>query len=93
MAKNQVMDTLDTLDTVDTVDMWKSNQVAQQLQQLPPGLRFVTTGGHVKFVLANSHVNFPGKQQDFLHNLRRTSRFTHTKCDCALKLLKFYTLS
>ena len=55
MAKNQVVDTLDTLDTVDTVDMWKSNQVAQQLQQLPPGLRFVatvTTGGHVKFVPA-----------------------------------------
>ena len=38
-------------------------------------------------------VNFPGKQRDFSHNLRRTSRFTHTKCDFALKLLKFYTLS
>ena len=49
MAKNQVMD---TLDTVDTVNMWKSNQVAQQLQQLPPGLRFFTTGGRVKFVPA-----------------------------------------
>ena len=37
MANNQVMDTLDTVDavdTVDTVDSWKSNQVAEQLQQL-----------------------------------------------------------
>ena len=40
-----------------------------------------------------SCVNFPGKQRDFSHNLRRTARFTHTKCDFALKLLKFYTLS
>ena len=31
-------------------------------------------------------VNFPGKQQDFLHNLHRTTRFTHTKCDFALSL-------
>ena len=38
-----------------------------------------------------SCVNFPGKQRDFSHNLRRTSRFTHTKCDFALKLLKVYT--
>ena len=40
-----------------------------------------------------SCVNFPGKQCNFLHNLRRTTRFTHTKCNFALKLLKFYTLS
>ena len=32
-----------------------------------------------------------GKQRDFSHILRRTTRFTHTKCDFALKLLKFYT--
>ena len=38
-------------------------------------------------------VNFPIKQRNFSHNLRRTTRFTHTKCDFALKLLKFYTLS
>ena len=38
-------------------------------------------------------VNFPGKQRDFSHNLRRTTRFTPTKCDFELKLLKFYTLS
>ena len=38
-------------------------------------------------------VNFPRKQGDFLHNLRRTSGFTHTKYDIALKLLKFYTLN
>ena len=34
-------------------------------------------------------VNFPGKQRDFSHNLRRTRRrrrrFTLTKCDFALK--------
>ena len=40
-----------------------------------------------------SCVNFPRKQRNFLHNLPRTTRFTHTKCDFALKLLKFYTLS
>ena len=40
-----------------------------------------------------SRVNFPGNQGDFSHNLRRTTRFTHTKCDFALKLLKIYTLS
>ena len=34
-----------------------------------------------------SCVNFPRKQRDFLHNLRRTTRFTHTNCDFALKLL------
>ena len=38
-------------------------------------------------------VNFPGKQRDFLHNMCRISRLTHTKCDFALKLLKLYTLS
>ena len=38
-------------------------------------------------------VNFPGKQRNFSHNLRRTTRFTHTKCDFALKPLKIYTLS
>ena len=37
-------------------------------------------------------VNFPIKQRNFSHNLRRTTRFTHTKCDFALKLLKIYTL-
>ena len=40
-----------------------------------------------------SCVNFPGKQRNFSHNLRRTTRFTPAKCDFALKLLKFYTLS
>ena len=40
-----------------------------------------------------SCVNFPRRHRNFSHNLRRTSRFTHTKCDFALKLLKFYTLS
>ena len=35
MANNQVMD------TVDTVDTWKSNQVAQQLQQLSPQLKLL----------------------------------------------------
>ena len=40
-----------------------------------------------------SCVYFPGKQHNFSHNLRRTTRFTHTKCDFSLKLLKFYTLS
>ena len=40
-----------------------------------------------------SCVNFPGNQRDVSHNLRRTTRFTHTRCDFALKLLKFYTLS
>ena len=38
-------------------------------------------------------VNFPGKQRDFLHNLCTTTRFTHTICDFALKLLIFYALS
>ena len=36
-----------------------------------------------------SCVNFPGNQRHVLHNLRRTTRFTHTKCDFVLKLLKF----
>ena len=36
-----------------------------------------------------SCVIFSGKQRDFLHNLHKTSRFTHTKCDFALKLLNF----
>ena len=40
-----------------------------------------------------SCVKFPGKQCNFSHNLPKTTRFTHTKCDFALKLLKFYTLS
>ena len=39
-----------------------------------------------------SCVNFPGKQRNFSHNLRRTTRFTPAKCDFALKLLRFYTL-
>merc|ERR1712012_1393773 len=38
-------------------------------------------------------VNLPGKQSDFSLNLRRTTLFTHTKCDLALELLKSYTLS
>ena len=38
-------------------------------------------------------VNFPGKQRNFLHNMQRSTRFTHTKCAFALKLLKLYTLS
>ena len=40
-----------------------------------------------------SCVNFPGQQRNFSHNLRRATRFTHTKSDFALKLLTFYTLS
>ena len=40
------------------------------------------------FKICASCVNFPGKQRNFSHNLRRTSRFTHTKCDFALKLVK-----
>ena len=40
-----------------------------------------------------SCVNFPGKQRNFSNNLCRTTRFTHTKCDFATKLLRFYTLS
>ena len=40
-----------------------------------------------------SCVNFPGKQRNFSHNFNRVSRFTHTKCDFAMKLLNFYTLS
>ena len=38
-------------------------------------------------------VNFPGKIRDFMHNMRRSTRFTHTMCDFALKLLRLYTLS
>ena len=37
-----------------------------------------------------SRVNFPKKQRNFSHNLRKTTRFTYTKCDFALKLFKFY---
>ena len=33
-----------------------------------------------------SCVNFPGNQCDVSHNLHRTTGFTHTKCDFALKL-------
>ena len=40
-----------------------------------------------------SCVNFPGKQRNFSHNSRKTTRFIHTQCDFALKLLKFYKLS
>merc|ERR1711952_231410 len=40
-----------------------------------------------------SCVNFPGNQRNVSHKLSRTTRFTHTKCDFELKLLKFYTLS
>ena len=40
-----------------------------------------------------SCVNFSGKQRNFPHNLPKTTRFLHTKCDFALKPLKFYTLS
>ena len=40
-----------------------------------------------------SCVNFTGKQCNFSHNLRRTTKFTHTKWDFALKLLKFHTLN
>ena len=43
--------------------------------------------------ICDSCVNFPEKQSNFSHNLRRTTRFTHTKYDFALKLSKFYTLS
>ena len=38
-----------------------------------------------------SDVNFPGKQRNFSNDLCRTTRFTHTKCDFALKL--FFTKS
>ena len=40
-----------------------------------------------------SCVNFSRKQRNFSHNLHKTTRFTPVKCDYALKLLKFYTLS
>ena len=40
-----------------------------------------------------SCVYFPKKQCNFSHNLHRTTRFTHTKCGFALKLLKYYTLN
>ena len=40
-----------------------------------------------------SCVYFPGKQHNFSNNLRKTTRFTHTKCNFALKLLKIYSLS
>ena len=40
-----------------------------------------------------SCVDFPGKQRNFLHNLHRTTKFTHTKCDFALKRLRLYTHS
>ena len=33
-----------------------------------------------------SCVNFPQKQCDFLHNMHKTTKFAHTKCDFALKL-------
>ena len=39
--------------------------------------------------ICTSCVNFLGNQRDVLHSLRRTTRFTHTKCDFALKLLNF----
>ena len=45
---------------------------------------------HWSCKICASSVNF---HCNFSHNLHRTSRFTHTKCDFALKLLKFYTLS
>ena len=38
-------------------------------------------------------VNFPRKQHDFMHYMRKSTRFTHLMCDFALKLLKLYTLS
>ena len=38
-------------------------------------------------------VNFSGKQHDFWHNLRWTTKFTHSKCDFTMKLLKIYTQS
>ena len=34
-----------------------------------------------------SCVNFPGNQRDVSHNLRRTTRFIHTKCDSGLHKL------
>ena len=40
-----------------------------------------------------SCVKFHGTQRNFSHNLPKTTRFTHTKCDFALKLLRFYILS
>ena len=36
-------------------------------------------------------VNFPGKQRDFSHIFCSTTRFSLTKSNFALKLLKFYT--
>ena len=42
--------------------------------------------------ISASCVNFSGKQCNISHNLRTTTRFTHTKGDFALELLKFYTL-
>ena len=40
-----------------------------------------------------SCVYFPRKQSNFLSNFCRTTRFTLTKCDFALKLSRFYLLS
>ena len=62
------------------------NNSPQRESESEAELRFVAT-------VTTSCVNFPGKQRDFSHNLPRTTRFTHTKCDFALKLLKLYTLS
>ena len=36
-------------------------------------------------------VNFPGKQRDFMHNMHRSTRFTHTKCAFALKIKIVHT--
>ena len=38
-------------------------------------------------------VNFPGKPRNFSHNSRRTTRFTHTKCDFALKSAEIWRLT
>ena len=38
--------------------------------------------------ICTSCVNLPEKKRNFSHNLHRTTRFTNTKCDFALKLLK-----
>ena len=54
-------------------------------------LRFVTTGDRVNFFAIC--VNFSGKQCNFLHNLRRSTRFTHNIRDFIQKPLKFYTLN
>ena len=59
---------------------------------LPIQLRLMCTCEQSCKISVNC-VNFPRKQCDFSHNLRRSTKFAHTRCDFALTLFKFYTLS